>query len=157
MFKYISDKERLLQQSRNDEMLTARQASAEVANAITFVTLAENGSIDDVTAGEHTDLFSPWAVGIAYKVGDMRQYDNTLYRCVQAHTSQEDWTPDTATSLWSKVNDPAEEYPEWSQPIGSHDAYDAGDKVSHNNKKWVSIANANVWEPGVYGWEEVGE
>lgn len=46
-------------------------------------------------------------------------------------------------------------YPAWSQPIGSHDAYAAGDKVTHNEKKWVSTCNANVWEPGVYGWEEV--
>ncbi len=157
MFKYISDKERLLQSGRDAEMLTARQASAEVANSITFVTLAQNGSIDDVTASEHTDLFSPWAENIAYKKGDMRQYDGGLYRCVQAHTSQADWTPDTAASLWTKVSDPAIEYPDWSQPIGSHDAYDMGDKVSHKNKKWVSTANANVWEPGVYGWEEVSE
>jgi len=32
-----------------------------------------------------------------------------------------------------------------------------GDKVRHNGKIWVSIADYNVWEPGVYGWEEVTE
>ena len=53
-----------------------------------------------------------------------------------------------------KAGDPAEEWPEWSQPIGAHDAYAAGDKVSHNSKHWVSNVNANVWEPGVYGWDE---
>lgn len=83
-------------------------------------------------------------------------YDNgTLYKCVQAHTSQADWTPDAAVSLWSKTSDPAEEWPEWSQPVGAHDAYALGAKVSHNGKHWTSTTANNVWEPGVYGWEEV--
>lgn len=48
-----------------------------------------------------------------------------------------------------------DEYPEWVQPTGAHDAYDQGAKVSHNGKKWTSDVSANVWEPGVYGWTEV--
>ena len=40
------------------------------------------------------------------------------------------------------------------QPIGAHDAYAKGDKTSHNSKNWVSTVDNNVWEPGVYGWEE---
>ena len=78
-----------------------------------------------------------------------------LYKCVQEHTSQADWTPDVAVSLWSKTSDPAEEYPEWSQPIGSHDAYNTGDKVTYNKKHWISTCDNNVWQPGVYGWNEV--
>lgn len=82
------------------------------------------------------------------------QHNGTLYKCVQAHTSQADWTPDTASSLWSKTSDPAEEWPEWSQPVGAHDAYSKGAKVSHKEKHWISTVDSNVWEPGVYGWEE---
>lgn len=126
-------------------------------NAVTgiaFVTMAESGQVDDVTAGEHVELFSPWAEGISYKVGDMRRHGEKLYRCVQAHTSQTDWTPDVSASLWTPVADPSEQWPDWSQPVGAHDAYQMGDKVSHNGKHWTSTANANVWEPGVYGWEE---
>ena len=155
MFKFLSTKEQIIRERRKVELLSARQNDVEVANSITFVTLAENGSIDDVTATEHTNMFSPWVSGVAYAVGAMRQYGDNLYRCVQAHTSQEDWTPDTAASLWSKVGNPNEEYPAWSQPIGSHDTYSSGDKVSHNEKKWISTVDGNVWEPGVYGWEEV--
>ena len=157
MFKFLSDKEQLLRERRKSEHIEARQNSVEVATSVAFVTLAEGGSIDDVTATEHTDLFTPWVSGVAYAVGALRQYNNELYRCVQAHTSQDDWTPDAVASLWSKVGNPAEEYPAWSQPIGSHDAYATGDKVTHNEKKWVSTCDANVWEPGVYGWEEVSE
>ena len=126
----------------------------EVAS-ITFVTLAESGSIDDVTAGEHADVFAMWEVDIAYVVGNIRRYsDGKLYRCLQAHTSQADWEPDAAASLWVNVSDPAEEWPEWSQPVGAHDAYAMGDKVSHGGKHWTSTADANVWAPGVYGWNE---
>lgn len=127
---------------------------ATEAGGIVFVTLAEAGSIDPTTAAEHADLFAEWAFPVAYTVGQIRRYQGTLYKCVQAHTSQADWTPTAASSLWSKTNDPAEEWPEWSQPVGAHDAYSKGAKVSHNSKHWVSTADANVWEPGVYGWEE---
>lgn len=122
---------------------------------IMFVTLAEAGSIDPVTAAEHADLFAEWAYPISYKTGQIRRYKGNLYKCVQDHTSQADWTPDTASSLWSLTADPAEEWPEWVQPIGAHDAYNKGDKVSHNQKHWTSTAENNVWEPGVYGWEDV--
>ena len=44
---------------------------------------------------------------------------------------------------------------EWKQPTGAQDAYSKGDKVSHSSKHWVSDYDANVWEPGVYGWSEV--
>ncbi len=155
MFKFMSEEQQSFRSRKTTEQLEFRQSSVEVANSVTFVALAENGTIDDVTAVEHTDLFSPWVVGIAYKVGDMRNYEESLYRCVQAHTSQADWTPDVSASLWVKVGDPTEEYPEWSQPIGSHDAYNLGDKVSFDGKHWSSTVNANVWQPGVYGWEEV--
>jgi len=142
----------LIQFDAGDIGLETESVSATAS--ITFVTLAEAGDIDDVTAGEHTDLFSPWAPDVAYKAGNLRQYDGRLYRCLLDHTSQSDWTPDVATSLWTAVADPAEEWPEWSQPIGGHDAYNEGDKVSHNGKHWISDIGSNIWEPGVYGWTE---
>lgn len=106
---------------------------------------------------EHAELFAEWAYPVAYTVGQLRRHNGTLYKCVQAHTSQADWTPDATASLWIVAADPAEEWPAWSQPFGAHDAYAKGDKVSHNGKHWISTADANVWEPGVYGWTEVTE
>lgn len=76
---------------------------------------------------------------------------------MQAHTSQTGWEPPNAASLWSITSDPAEEWPVWSQPLGAHDAYAAGAKVSHNSKHWTSDLDGNVWEPGVYGWTEASE
>lgn len=155
MFKFITQKERLLLETKKREAMQARQESASIASSIAFVTLAENGTIDSVTATEHTDLFNPWESGMPYKVGNIRSYTENLYQCIQDHTSQDDWTPDVATSLWKKIGDPTVEFPEWSQPIGAQDAYQTGDKVSFNEKHWESTADNNVWQPGVYGWIEV--
>ena len=131
-----------------------RVTALESANAITFVTLCEAGSIDAVTAGEHTELFSPWAYPVDYKTGNIRERGDKLYRCLQDHTSQETWTPEESPSLWVAISDPAEEWPEWSQPVGITDAYANGAQVSHNGKHWTSDVDNNVWEPGVYGWTE---
>ena len=58
------------------------------------------------------------------------QYGELLYKCLQSHTAQADWTPDAAVSRWVRIDDPAEEWPEWRQPQGAHDAYALGAKVS---------------------------
>ena len=139
------------------EELASSLASVQSASAVAFVALCEVGTLDAVTASEHADLFAPWAYPVAYTAGQLRRHNGKLYRCVQAHTSQADWTPDTAASLWSVAADPAEEWPAWSQPVGAHDAYAKGDKVSHNGKHWTSSVGSNVWEPGVYGWTEYTE
>lgn len=146
-----------------DVVLEEVDAGAELGKAaetggILFVTLAEAGSIDAATAGEHAALFAPWAYPVSYTVGNIRRYkDGQLYQCLQDHTSQADWTPDASPSLWKRVADPAEEWPEWSQPVGALDAYAKGAKVSRNGKHWTSDLDGNVWEPGVYGWTEAAE
>lgn len=108
---------------------------------------------DDETALIGKNLYPVWSSGIPVSVNDRYQYNDKLYKCVQAHTTQADWTPDKTPALWVEVS--LDEFPEWKQPAGAHDAYAKGDKVKHNGKKWESTADANVWEPGVYGWSEI--
>lgn len=110
-------------------------------------------SLNDEEALEGVELFPQWVTDKAYEVNDRVKFENVLYKCVQAHTSQEDWTPGQTPALWARVS--IEEWPEWIQPTGAQDAYMTGDKVKHNEKKWVSTSDYNIWEPGVYGWEEV--
>lgn len=108
-------------------------------------------TLDDATALTGIELFPTWEL-VSYSVGDRVQYNGTLYKCIQAHTSQADWTPNVTPALWVVVT--VEEWPEWVQPTGAQDAYAKDSKVTHNGKKWISSYDANVWEPGVYGWEE---
>lgn len=111
--------------------------------------------LDGDDAERAASLFPAWSgAGVAYAVGDRVKYSGLLWRCVQAHTSQEGWTPDAAPSLWARTSDPGEEWPEWAQPTGGHDAYAKGDRVAHGGRRWVSDVDGNVWEPGVYGWTE---
>lgn len=52
-----------------------------------------------------------------------------------------------------------DEYPEYIQPTGAHDAYNTGDKITYNGKKYVCKMNGCVWNPDTYpaGWQEVTE
>lgn len=113
-------------------------------------------SLDDGDALDAVELFPAWAEGVAYAVGQRIQYNGKLYKCVQAHTSQADWTPEATPALWTEVAKPGE-IPIWKQPTGAQDAYMAGDKVHYpdaDGPVYVSTVDNNVWEPGVYGWEE---
>lgn len=101
-------------------------------------------------------IFDEWDPnGVEYEKDVSRvQYEGYLWKCIQSHTSQISWNPKDANSLWVRIDDPAEEWPEWRQPEGAHDAYAKGTKVTHNEKHWISDVDNNVWEPGVYGWTE---
>lgn len=112
-------------------------------------------TLTDTEALEGIELFPKWKSDETYLIGERVRFEDTLYKCLLNHTSQETWTPPVSPSLWVRVDDPGEEWPEWVQPVASTDAYPMGAKVSHNEKHWVSDVDANVWEPGVYGWTEV--
>lgn len=90
---------------------------------------------------------------VKYDIGENIQYKDKLYKVIQAHNSQAIWTPDIVPALFKEIS--LEEWPDWTQPTGAHDAYAKGDKCSHNGKHWVSNVDGNVWEPGVAGWDEV--
>ena len=110
-------------------------------------------SLTDEDALQAVELYPAWQTGTAYTVDERIRYNSTLYRCVQAHTSQADWTPDATPALWTVVS--LDEWPEWVQPTGAQDAYRVGDKVSYNGKHWINTLDYNTYEPGVYGWSEV--
>lgn len=106
--------------------------------------------MSDEAALDSIELIAPWKIKEYVKVGDRRRFDGVLYRCVQAHTTQADWTPDITPALWVAVS--IEEYPEWVQPTGAHDAYNIGDKVTYNGNRYVCAVNGNVYAPDVSGW-----
>lgn len=123
------------------------------AEAIAYRNKIETAAstMTDATALTAVELFPAWAIGKAYAVNDRVQYNGTLYKCIQAHTSQADWTPDATPALWKAVS--LDEYPEWVQPTGAHDAYNIGDKVTYNGQHYVCTSDANVYAPDVYGWQ----
>ena len=111
-------------------------------------------SLTDEDALQAVELFPQWVVEHAYVVGERLQYNGVLYRVVQAHTSQADWTPDITPALFVVVS--LDEWPEFVQPTGVHDAYNKGDKVTFEGKHYISLIDGNVYSPTAYpaGWQE---
>lgn len=118
---------------------------------------AAGSMLTDEQAASVPALYSAWETGTAYNAGDRRTYGGVLYKCLQAHTSQVDWTPDVAVSLWATVLIPDPDViPDWVQP-DSTNAYMKGDKVRYNGVVYRSLIDNNVWSPDAYpaGWEIV--
>lgn len=118
-------------------------------------------SLSEEQAMEVATIYDTWAVRKTYAVGEFVTYgsnsvgDPQLYKVVQAHTSQADWTPDITASLYTAVGLDDAGYPVWSQPTGAHDAYNAGDIVDYNGTLYKSLINGNTYSPDAYpaGWE----
>ena len=142
---------------KNKEELQNEIDRANVPLSIAFVKMAEKGDIDEVTASEHADLFVAWDDVSQYFYGEIREYEGKLYRCLQAHTGQADWTPDVSTSLWKVLGINENGIVEWSQPISSADAYMTGDEVMYDGVHYRSLVDNNVWSPVDYpqAWEVV--
>lgn len=128
-----------------------------IENARKLRTIIEQAaqSLPDETALEAVELYPKWESGVFYDTGLKVRYEDVLYTVITAHMTQADWTPDAAHSLFAKVLIPdPDAIPAWEQP-DSTNAYSKGDKVTHKGKTWISTVDNNVWEPGVYGWDEV--
>ena len=115
--------------------------------------------LTDEQAEAVTNMYPEWAAGTAYAEGDRRKYNGKLYRCVQAHTSQEGWEPPVTPALWVRTAQEGE-IPVWVQPTGAQDAYNTGDKVhypSTTDPVYESLIDANVYSPEAYpqGWQLV--
>lgn len=112
-------------------------------------------SLTDEQALQAPLLFERWAIDQHYLVGKRLYYNGALYSVLQEHDSQSTWTPDAAPSLFAPVLIPDPTViPDWAQPESTN-PYMTGDKVRHNGKVWISTIDNNVWEPGVYGWDEI--
>lgn len=127
----------------------------EIVQAVKRMLASSVEEMTDEQALEVAALFPTWAskIGEAVTAGERLWYNTKLYKVLQPHTVQEDWTPDTAVSLYVEVS--IEEIPEWVQPLGAQDAYRLNDKVKHNGHTWQNAIDYNTYEPGVYGWTQL--
>ena len=133
------------------------QSAEQLRRAIQFFaqTLADDKALEIAT------LYPKYEVGKAYAVDELFTYgtngvgDPQIYRVVQTHTSQADWTPDATASLYVPIGLTEEGYPVFSKPTGAHDAYDMGDIVSYNGTLYKSLIDGNTYSPDEYpaGWE----
>lgn len=132
--------------------------------ATLLVIAAESNQLDDAVLAENPSYFILWQGNFTCLAGTIVQeivgigddQEQRLYRSIHdIGEAYKDLKPSENPTLWTRIGNPAEEYPEWFEPKGAHDAYPIGAKVSHSGKQWVSNYDNNIWEPGVFGWEEV--
>lgn len=129
----------------------------EKARQLRPLIVKASANLSDEDALEAVELFKVWATNTAYSADERIRYGDKLYRCVQAHTSQADWTPDVTPALWTEVALPGE-IEVWKQPTGAQDAYQKGNRVWYPDKNghiYESIYDGqNSWSPDAYpqGW-----
>lgn len=127
----------------------------ELIDAVKTMLAAQTEELSDEEALSVAALFPTWVskIGQQVTVGERLWYDEKLYKVIQTHTVQDDWTPDVTTSLFTEVS--IIEWPEWVQPTGAQDAYMTGDKITYNGIHYVSLIDNNVYSPDAYpqGWE----
>lgn len=144
--KYVKE------QQKQESIMKGKQLKQE----LTEKTVLNNASDEDAYVMRY--LYDEWSGdGITYKTNDRLMYNDKFYKVLQDHTSQADWLPDTASSLYVEIADPSNEYPEFKQPTGAHDAYAKGSKVTFEGKHYISLIDANVYNPTAYpaGWQLV--
>ena len=133
----------------------------QVIEAVKKMFSTDVDELSDEEALEVAALYSTWSSklnsdetlpGQEVKVGERLWDDGKLWKVIQTHNVQKNWRPKDAVSLFVEVS--IEEWPAWKQPVGSSDSYMYGSKVTHSEKHWISNIDNNVWEPGVYGWDE---
>lgn len=133
------------------------QAAQQLRRALQML----SASLTEEQAMEVAAIYDPWVAGRAYAAGEFVTHgtngvgDPQLYKVVQAHTSQEGWTPDITPALYTAVGLNAQGYPVWSQPTGAHDAYNTGDIVDYNGTLYRCVTDGNIYSPEAYpaGWE----
>lgn len=149
------------------EIKSEVKTETEAETAAIKVIIRKLIRIDELTPEDVADLvalYDPWESDQVVGIGDIRSRDGKLYKAIQAHTTQADWTPEATPALWTEIAPPATEegteiVPQWVQPTGSHDAYNVGDRVIYAGIVYVSAIDGNTWNPSDYpqGWEVLNE
>ena len=135
------------------QIMDARQARKDLIIQKMSRVRAAVAKLSDEDAVEFADLFEQWSGdGKELKVGDRVAFAGKLWKVLQAHTSQWEWTPTTAPSLFAEVLNPDDPdvIVEWTQPESTN-GYPKGQLVLHNGEVWKSDVDNNVWEPGTTG------
>ena len=157
-FKWQSDveKQEIIKQAEKEKM---EEEALKKAIPAMLKAVKSMIRVDELTTEELAniiDLYDDWKVAVEYEKDMLVKYNELLYRVVQKHTSQSDWTPDATLALYSPIA-PPDVIAEWVQPLGVHDAYNTGDKVTFNGEIYECLKDAVTHSPMVYpdGWKKI--
>lgn len=140
-----------------------RDAAKRLLRKVAEPILADEANLTEQDIEDAKMLYKQYRVGVIYDKDsddiDKKRFvwNGDLYKVIGTrHTSQADWTPDTAVSLYVKITPPGT-IAVWEQPTAEN-AYMTGDKVyypTENDSIYESLIDDNVWSPDEYpdGWE----
>lgn len=150
-----------------DKKYTPKKAPPPITNALSKAAqiimapkvIAAELTDDDVA--EITQIFPAWqeseTVNGPGENQTLRVYDGVLYKCMSPHTTQSDWTPPVANTLWSRVIPEQSGYPVWQAWDGHNEnLHQIGDIVWYpeaDTTLYIATAGDNHWTPTEYGWE----
>lgn len=60
--------------------------------------------LEDAKALQFMDMYPHWQTDLSVNVDERYQYNGRLYKVIQAHTTQSDWTPDITPALWTVID-----------------------------------------------------
>ena len=84
--------------------LTGEVVTVERAAELRPMIEAAATSLPDSEAATAVELFPAWAYPVSYAVGNRVSDGGKLYKCQQAHTSQEGWKPSATPALWVVID-----------------------------------------------------
>lgn len=160
---WVSEEE-IKKEAKENERLMIKKEMREKAEALIVSRIAEEYLLSTEVSEEEKDLFSnlfdDYQTNKEYLIGDKFNYNNIVYEVIQPHTSLDSWKPSEVPALYNlyyqtSTSDGTDVIPEWSQPLGGHDAYNTGDLVFFEDTVWESQVDSNVWAPGAYGWVKI--
>lgn len=126
----------------------------EAAAAYAEAKAEQTASESEMDVLQEDDWFN--RLGEEVVAGDEVTHLGVTYQVIQPHTLSACWEPGQVPALYKVKPAPGEEWPEFVQPTGAHDAYNKGDKVTYKGEHYISLIDANVWAPDTYpaGWEK---
>lgn len=122
----------------------------QIIEAIKNILSDTTEQMSDEEALSVAALFPTWSSKIdnAVSIGERLWYDNKLYKVIQAHTIQDDWTPDVTPALFVEVS--IEEWPPIPEVITAEQAYMAGDKGTWKGQHYICQIDNTVHNPDQY-------
>ena len=126
----------------------------EAAAAYAEAKAEQTASESEMDVLQEDDWFN--RLGEEVVAGDEVTHLGVTYQVIQPHTLSACWVPGQVPALYKVKPAPGDEWPEFVQPTGAHDAYNKGDKVTYKGEHYISLIDANVWAPDTYpaGWEK---
>lgn len=140
--------------TQEEYLQTINTLESRVSRLESVISKIVSFGINGLSFEDKSSFVEQWAGGITYEVGDIVKYGSVLFMCKQKNVSVDTAAPDKLPDVWEACNVTSDGVAEWVQPTGAHDAYANGAIVEHAGKRWVSVVDNNVWEPGLCCWRE---